>query len=219
MTKDSKVGEGWSLGRWSRLKREAARAQEIPGVPAAEGVKAAVPVPLPVAAGQTPPPTARADTLPPVESLTVDSDFSAFLRPKVDEALKRQALRQLFRDPHFNVMDGLDVYVGDYSQPDPIEPDVVRQMVQGRYIFDPPPTRINAQGHVEDVPPEEIAAVKANAADASADPPVPMDGPVAALPPSLPADRNAVMATQVPRESDAQVQSSRLPDGPEPSAR
>ena len=52
-------------------------------------------------------------------------------------------------------MDGLDIYIDDYSKPDPIDPDVVRQMVQGRYIFDPPQTRVNAQGFVEDVPPEE----------------------------------------------------------------
>ncbi len=108
-----------------------------------------------------------ATTLPPVESLTIDSDFTPFFQPKVGEALKRQALKQLFRDPQFNVMDGLDVYVGDYSIPDPISPDIVKQMVQGRYIFDPPATRINAQGHVEDVPPEE--AVPGGPADPVAD--------------------------------------------------
>ena len=32
--------------------------------------------------------------LPPVESLTIDSDFSAFLQPEVDETLKRAALKQ-----------------------------------------------------------------------------------------------------------------------------
>jgi hypothetical protein len=48
--------------------------------------------------------------LPPVQSLTIDSDFSAFLQPEVDETLKRQALKQLFRDPRFNVMDGLRVH-------------------------------------------------------------------------------------------------------------
>ncbi len=84
--------------------------------------------------------------------MTIDSDFTAFFGPKVDETLKRQALKQLFRDPRFNVMDGLDTYVDDYSKPDPIDPDVVRQMVQGRYIFDPPQTRVTAQGFVEDVP-------------------------------------------------------------------
>ena len=82
-------------------------------------------------------------------------------------------MKQLFRDPQFNVMDGLDVYVGDYSIPDPISPDIVKQMVQGRYIFDPPATRINAQGHVEDVPPEE--AVPGVPADPVADAPA---GPV-----------------------------------------
>jgi len=103
---------------------------------------------------------ATAVSLPPVESLTIDSDFSAFMEPKVDEALKRRALKQLFRDPHFNVMDGLDVYIDDYSKPDPIAPEIVREMVQGRYIFNPPPTRIDALGNVEDVPEQEIAAME-----------------------------------------------------------
>jgi hypothetical protein len=85
--------------------------------------------------------------LPPVESLTIDSDFSAFLQPEVDETLKRQALKQLFRDPHFNVMDGLDVYIDDYSNPirstrhrspDGAGPLYLRSAA----------TRINAQGHV-----------------------------------------------------------------------
>jgi hypothetical protein len=59
-------------------------------------------------------------------------------------------------------MDGLDVYIDDYSKPDPIAPEIVRQMVQARYIFDPPPTRIDALGNVEDVPEEEIAAYDAS---------------------------------------------------------
>jgi hypothetical protein len=92
-----------------------------------------------------------------VDSLTIDSDFTAFLRPEVAEKLKQTALKQLFRDPHFNVMDGLDVYIDDYSRPDPIPADLVRELVQGRYVFDPPRTRVNAQGVVEDVPPEEPA--------------------------------------------------------------
>ncbi|MGH8664404.1 MAG: DUF3306 domain-containing protein, partial [Burkholderiales bacterium] len=47
--------------------------------------------------------------LPPIESLTFDSDFRAFLQPHVAEDLKRQALKKLLHDPRFNVMDGLDV--------------------------------------------------------------------------------------------------------------
>src|SRR5207249_325908 len=99
-------------------------------------------------------PTSTAPALPPVESLTFESDFTAFLKPDVDESLKRMALKKLLRDPRFNVMDGLDVYIDDYSQPDPIEPDVVKQLMQARYIFNPPQTRVNEAGFVEDVPAE-----------------------------------------------------------------
>ena len=31
-------------------------------------------------------------------------------------------MKKLFADPHYNVMDGLDVYIDDYSKPDPIPP-------------------------------------------------------------------------------------------------
>ena len=112
---------------------------------------------------------ADASALPPVESLTSDSDFAPFFRPQVDDALKRRALKQLLRDPRFNVMDGLDVYIDDYSKPDPIDPDIVKQMVQGRYIFDPPRTRVNERGEVEDVPPEEVAPNDAGAEQAAAE--------------------------------------------------
>jgi hypothetical protein len=86
-----------------------------------------------------------------VESLTPESDFTPFMKPEVDEGLKRQALKTLFSDPRFNVMDGLDVYIDDYSKTTPIPPDLVRELVQARYIFDPPRTRVNESGHVEDV--------------------------------------------------------------------
>jgi hypothetical protein len=62
----------------------------------------------------------EAQPLPPVESLSLASDFKPFLAEKVDEAVKRAALRKLFADPHFNVMDGLDTYIDDYSKADPL---------------------------------------------------------------------------------------------------
>jgi hypothetical protein len=170
MNADDKPSEGLSLRRWSQRKLAAAREKNVPGTaanPVAAPATVAATAPVDVAPPAAAPTSAT--TLPPVESLTIDSDFTPFFQPKVGEALRRQALKQLFRDPQFNVMDGLDVYVGDYSLPDPIAPDIVRQMVQGRYIFDPPATRINAQGHVEDVPPEE--AVPGDRADAVADTP------------------------------------------------
>ena len=104
--------ERFSLSRWSRRKHEAARAQPAP--PPAPVMPPAV---APVTVATTPPPP---EPLPPVESLTIDSDFRKFLGPKVEESVKRAALRKLFSDPRFNVMDGLDTYVGDYTQPDPM---------------------------------------------------------------------------------------------------
>src|SRR5207248_7463088 len=59
--------------------------------------------------------------LPPVDTLKgLASEYKDFLRPGVDEKLRQSALKKLFHDPHFNVMDGLDTYIEDYSKLDPI---------------------------------------------------------------------------------------------------
>ena len=57
-------------------------------------------------------------------------DFSAFMRPDVDPTVQQAALKKMFSDPHFNVMDGLDIYIGDYSKPDPLPPGMLERMVQ-----------------------------------------------------------------------------------------
>jgi Protein of unknown function (DUF3306) len=74
-------------------------------------------------------PPADTAPLPPIESLTAESNFAAFMRPDVDEAVKRSALRKLFGDPRFNVMDGLDIYVDDYTRSDPVEPSLARELL------------------------------------------------------------------------------------------
>ncbi|MEP6738756.1 MAG: DUF3306 domain-containing protein [Caldimonas sp.] len=132
MTEDA---EGF-IARWSRRKA---------GLPndAAETVEAAEPAPhapeprsVPLATTE-PPATAPAipepvvlPTMEDVATLTRNSDYSRFVLPGVDPAVKNAAMKKLFRDPHFNVMDGLDIYVGDYSQPDPIPPAMLRMMNQ-----------------------------------------------------------------------------------------
>jgi hypothetical protein len=157
---------GFTLRRWSQRKLAAAReATDAPPVLAAPVPPvAAVPALAPASASEAVPAPA-ADALPPVESLRFDSDFSVFMQPKVEESLKRQALRRLFQDPHFNVMDGLDTYIDDYSISDPIPPEMLAQLRHTRYLFDPPKTRVNAEGHVEDVPPEEVNPTTEPAAD------------------------------------------------------
>jgi len=116
-------GERFSLSRWSR--RKLATAIESPA-PAPASPPAVVPA-FAGTPGAAPPAPAE---LPPVESLTFDSDFTAFLRPGVDDKVKRAALKQLFRDPRFNIMDGLDTYIDDYTKADPIPPDIVADLLQ-----------------------------------------------------------------------------------------
>ena len=121
MTASRGSPERFSLSRWSRRKLAAATEPPAPA-PAAPGI-----VPAP-ATGVSGPPAAV--ELPPVESLTFESDFTAFLRPEVDDKVKRAALKQLFRDPRFNVMDGLDTYIDDYTKADPIPPDMLADLLQ-----------------------------------------------------------------------------------------
>jgi hypothetical protein len=114
--------ERFSLARWSRRKLEshaqsAPIAKPVPVAKPASAAPAGIAAPSSIAGAAAP--------LPPVESLTFDSDFTAFLRPEVDPKLQRAALKQLFRHPRFNVMDGLDVYIDDYTKADPIPPDML----------------------------------------------------------------------------------------------
>jgi hypothetical protein len=53
--------------------------------------------------------------MPPLETLTADSDYSGFLSPKVSESLRRAALRRLFHGSAFNVIDELDDYAEDFT--------------------------------------------------------------------------------------------------------
>ena len=78
---------------------------------------------------ELPPPT-----LDDVAQLTPSSDFSRFVAPNVDEGVKRAAMKKLFSDPHFNVMDGLDTYIDDYGKPDPIPEAMLRRMSQSNFL-------------------------------------------------------------------------------------
>src|SRR3970040_2111113 len=107
------------LARWSRLKREA---EDQP--PKEKAPEKAVD------------PKAPAPELPPLDKLTLDSDYRAFFHPKVDEDVRRAALKKLFSDPRFNVMDGLDVYIDDYSKTEPIPPAMLAGLRQAQKILE-----------------------------------------------------------------------------------
>jgi len=134
-------GDEHFLARWSRRKRQAKHAPvEAPVAPARDELAdpalpaAALPVEAPQGDAQPPQP----QPLPPLESLTPESDFTPFMQSEVDPGVRRQALKTLFQDPQFNVMDGLDVYIDDYSKPDPLPEGWLAKMNQvarlGAYV-------------------------------------------------------------------------------------
>ncbi|TFV87735.1 DUF3306 domain-containing protein [Oxalobacteraceae bacterium OM1] len=137
------------FSRWSRRKAEA---KPEPAKPEAE-----VLAPAPDA----PPPTVE-----DAEKLTKDSDFTPFMARNVDESVKRTALKKLFSDPHFNVMDGLDIYIDDYTKPDPIPPEMLAALVHAKDILNPPG---QAEKRVMELLEPEPKAEADAASDTSAD--------------------------------------------------
>ena len=55
----------------------------------------------------------------------------------IDPALRNQAMKKLFADPHygFDKMDKLDIYIDDYSKPDPIPLEMLKMMYQSKSLF------------------------------------------------------------------------------------
>lgn len=106
------------LQRWSRLKAE----PEAPELPPAAPLPAAPPV-----AADAPLPT-----LDDAAQLTAESDYSAFVARGVDSSVRRLAMKKLFADPHFNMVDGLDIYMGDYNLPDPVSAAMLASLTHAR---------------------------------------------------------------------------------------
>jgi len=121
------------LRRWSRLKHEAA------------------------AAPKKETPIEKAVVLPPLESLNFESDFKAFMHSKVEESIKRAALKKLFADPRFNVMDGLDTYIDDYTKAEPFPEGLFERIeaVREKLLAPPPPAEPATQEEArEDAQPQ-----------------------------------------------------------------
>lgn len=137
---DETAGEPF-LSRWARVKQDklaeekavrnkaaASAPVEVQlqnpssGVPLqAKSLEEARPEPsLPV--------TTKPVVLPSLDAMTPQSDFSPFMRPDVDPQLRNLAMKKLFTDPHYNVMDRLDIYIDDYSVHTPLPLEVIRQM-------------------------------------------------------------------------------------------
>ncbi len=195
------MAEDGFLSRWSRRKAQVARGEqpaepaEKPAAPSitknpvrAELVEAPQPdraagpstgsgrtENVPAAPAEPPP------TLEDVSRLDAESDFSRFVARDVAPDVKNAALRKLFAAPHFNVMDGLDIYIDDYNKADPLPPGMLRQLAQSKLLglFD----EEEEPGQNADPDTPAGPAAPAAASDAPAAQAEPADDP-AALPPT-----------------------------------
>jgi hypothetical protein len=149
------------LARWSRRKLETK--QDGP----AAGERAVVPSPAAV------PPAVVTDAPAPGRATADTPEYREFFDPQVDEKLRRTALKKLFNEPQFNVMDGLDTYIDDYSKPDPIPDAMLRQLNQAKdlLLFDEEQRGGEAAGDTAFVPVGKTggAAAEANALPAAVD--------------------------------------------------
>ncbi len=156
---------GSFLQRWSRRK-QAVQAGVVPTEAAAEGATQIAAIDPQRAAQASPSrnadpsadrsadpgadpsadpgadPSADADTkhteLPSLDSLQgLQSDYLDFMQPKVTQQLKRAALKKLFADPHFNVIDRFEAYSEDYTQADPIPAAMLRGLNQAKGLLFP----------------------------------------------------------------------------------
>ncbi len=178
------------LGRWSRRKLDAKAGKPLeeppPPVaapePAPPAAAAAVAVP---AAEPAPAPAEPLPTLEDVKGLTPESDFSRFVRPGVDPGVKNAAVKKLFADPRFNIQDGLDVYIDDYSKPDPLPESMLRQLAGAHFLglFREEERKDEQEGGAR-----EHAEAEGNASVAQSPSALPADEPAGATPPAVPPD-------------------------------
>jgi hypothetical protein len=155
------------LRRWARVKATGAdAAPEAP--PPASAPSPASPVSPWARAGDLGPEAPASTTAPVAESspatgrptptledvaqLTPDSDYSIFVGQGVDKSVQRQALKKLFADPHFNVMDRLDMYMDDYNKPSPVSAAMLASLDHARSALrrmvedEPATTGVDAAG-------------------------------------------------------------------------
>jgi hypothetical protein len=105
------------LGRWSRRK------QEQKAAPVAADTAKPAPLPADAAKDKTTTLPKEAEpidlaSLPPIDSLGADSDYTVFLRPGVPQSMQIAALRRLWlTDPSVRDYEALVDYAWDFNAP------------------------------------------------------------------------------------------------------
>ena len=126
------------LRRWARLKATGGAAEPLAEAPQRPApVPVAVPEPASTRQDDTEaPPPVSLPSLEDAARLTPDADFSAFVGKGVDKAVQRLALKKVFADPHFNLIDGLDTYMSDYNKASPLTPAMLASLKHAPGMLD-----------------------------------------------------------------------------------
>ncbi|MDD5479834.1 DUF3306 domain-containing protein [Rhodoferax sp.] len=172
------------LGRWSQRKQAVRLGQPLaePNPPASQAAvlpapQAPAPVttqadvlrvspPLPLGEGRgeggpQPNPLPSPPTLDDVQALQPSDSFARFVTRDVSPDVRNAAMKKLFADPHYNLMDGLDIYIDDYSIASPLPAATLRHMASAKFLNlfdeDPPPATPATPLLDVSAQPEEIA--------------------------------------------------------------
>ena len=162
------------FSRWSRRKQDAAKGVALdepapkprpadvqplsgigdasPHTPSPDGPVAGASATAEASSAQ-PLPTHSGPTSP-----TKASDFRSFMQQGVSAQVRNAAVKKLFADPHFNVMDGLDIYIGDYNIPDPLPAGMLQQMASAQFMQLVPPETPQSSGALTEENPHSSAA-------------------------------------------------------------
>jgi hypothetical protein len=128
-------------------------------------------------------------SLDDARALTPNSDFQPFMRPGVTADVRNVAMKKLFTDPHFNVMDGLDIYIGDYNTPDPMPAGMLQKMVGAQLLglFDKPDEAVAKTAATAESARPAVSPAADPGGNPEQSPAAPQGSPVVAQsPPSLP---------------------------------
>ena len=210
------------FSRWSRRKAQDRVGQPVAPEPAKpvsaepppQSVAAAPVAPAPAPA--TEPAPAPAPTLDDVAQLTPQADFSPFVAKTVPSEVRNAAVKKLFADPHFNVMDGLDIYIDDYTKPSPLSKLDLAKMVGAQFLklVDEPQEKPGATDSSQEAASEAaVASAQAPADPAQASDPVAADAglPAQVTEPLQPLPHND--------HADLQLQPDHAPERESPGGR
>jgi hypothetical protein len=77
-------------------------------------------------------------------------DIKAFMVDKVSAELKNKAFKALFSRPEFNVMDGLDIYIDDYSKFTPLSQEDIGKMTLSKQLLSRPDLELPKIGDIKE---------------------------------------------------------------------